>query len=166
MGRYETPEDNRETHRAGEAYRNFRAAVAAEGLLDGYPDLRFWRPTGIGFLARSPVNFMTKQDGLKDYVVIQDLTPLEGAKSKVLEALRAVAESAENTSGVGSFWVLEREDKDDGDDVVVFTRFASKGDYEAFVATEKAEAWKSVDGLCQHAQTTTWAESGIGYLNR
>jgi hypothetical protein len=153
-------------HRDGEAYRNFRAAVAAENLLDGYPDMRFWSPTGVGFLTRSPVDFTKTGPGdAKDFIVIQDLSPRVGAKTKVLESLRAVAALAEAAPVVGSFWVLEREDGEDGDDVVVFSRFESEGGYEGFMAGE-GRMWKSVDELCEDVRTTTWVESGIGYISR
>lgn len=109
---------------------------------------------------------MTNSDGSRDYIVVQDLTPRKGAKAKVLEVFAAVVKCAENRSEVGSFWILGRENEEDGDDVVAFTRFDSKGDYEAFVTTGEAQNWKRVDDFCDHVQTTTWTESGIGYLGR
>jgi len=165
--RYETQEANRETHRAGEAYREFRAAVAAEGLLNGYPDMRFWCATGMGFLTRAPINMMVDREATKNqYIVVQDLSPKQGAKSKVLDTLGSVVNSVESVSSVGSFWVLERENKEDGDDVIVFARFDYKNSYEAFMATDAGQTWKTVGDLCQAALTTTWTEAGIGFLGR
>lgn len=98
--------------------------------------------------------------------MVQDMTPRKGAKANVLEAFAAVVKRAKHRPEVGSFWILGREKEvEDCDDVVAFTRFDSKADYEAFV-TGEGEIWKRVDDLCEQVQTTTWTESGIGYLGR
>ena len=84
----------------------------------------------------------------------------------MLEAFAAVVKCAENRPEIGSFWILGREnEEEDGEDIVAFTRFKSKEDYEAFM-TEEGEIWKRVDDLCDYVRTTTWEESGIGYLGR
>lgn len=164
--RYETPEANRETHRAGEAYQAFRAGVVAENLLAGYPDVRFWRPTGVGFLTSASVNLMGGESPSHGYIVVQDLSPLPDGKAQVLEALEPVAQAADKSTKVGSFWVLERENQEDGHELTVFSAFGSKSDYDEFVASEEAGGWKSIGDVCQTAITTTWKNSQIGFLGR
>lgn len=163
--RYETPEANQQTHRAGEDYKQFRAAVASEGLFTEYPDLRFWKPTGVGFMTRSPVNFAGDRKGEKQYFVVQELSPAKGGKLKLLEGLGEVAGQAQSSDKVNSFWVLDRADPGDGEDVVVVSRFDSKEDYDAFAQSER-EAWKTVSGQVKVEIVTTWVEAGIGFLNR
>ena len=115
--------------------------------------MRFWCPTGIGFLNHSPINMTAGHAApKKQYMVIQDLAPGQDLKSKVLGKLGAVAQSAEGVLNVGSFWVLEREHKEDGDDVILFARFDCKDSYEAFVHTDAGRTWGTVSGLCESAQ--------------
>jgi heme-degrading monooxygenase HmoA len=165
LHRYETPEANQQTHRAGEDYKQFRAAVASEGLFTEYPDLRFWKPTDVGFMTRSPVNFMSDRKGEKQYFVVQEFSPAEGGKANLLEILGEVAGRTQSLDKVKSFWALDRADPEDGEDVVVVSRFDSKEDYDALFQSER-EAWKTVSGQVKAETVTTWVEAGIGFLDR
>ncbi|CAH0054952.1 unnamed protein product [Clonostachys solani] len=163
--RYETPADNREKHRAGQAYKNFREAVLSEGLLPEYPDMRFWCPTGAGFLTRTPVEFKSSGDPSAGYIVIQDLTlDNSAAKAKAVDKLNAFAKSAE--ASIESFYILERENAKDGDDLIVFARFDSAENYASCRATEAGQAWKAAEAIAKSVRTTQWNESGVGFLGR
>lgn len=117
-------------------------------------------------MTSASVNLMSKDSHSHGYIVVQDLNPLPSGKSQVLEALKPVAQAAEKSASVGSFWVLERENEEDGHELTVFSAFESKDAYEAFVSSKEAEAWKSIDKLCETAVTTTWKNSDIGFLGR
>ena len=165
LSRYSQPEDNRETHRAGKAYQAFRAAVVNENLLNGYPDVRFWRPTGVGFLTQVSVNLEKSHEGSFGYIVIQYLVPREGTKAKILDNLQSLAILAEKSESVGSFWVLGRDNHEDGQDLTLFAAFERSEDYGSFRSAEP-NRWMSVEDLCEKAVTTTWTNSSIGFLGR
>lgn len=115
----------------------------------------------------APVDFESKsQQASPWYIGIQDLVPRNGSRSRLLEVLRALAKVAETSAGVESFWVLERSDKEDGDDLILFSAFVSKAKFGTFVFSEQAAAWNAVRELCQNTTTTTWLGSGIGFVGR
>lgn len=116
-------------------------------------------------MTRSPVSFMGDRKGEKQYFAVQELSPADGGKAMLLEILAEIAGRAQSSEKVNGFWVLDRVDPQDGEDVVVVSRFDNQADYDAF-AQEEGEAWKRASGLAKAATTTTWIESGIGFLDR
>ncbi|VUC26641.1 unnamed protein product [Clonostachys rosea] len=162
---YETPEDSREKHRAGQAYKDFGKAVVSEGLLTAYPDMRFWRPTGAGFLARTPVELKSSGDPSAGHIIIQDLTLDDSsAKAKAVDELNAIAKSGE--ASLESFYILERENTEDGEDLIVFAKFNSAENYASFREGDAGRPWKAAEAIAKSVRTTQWKESGIGFLGR
>lgn len=163
---YESVEANQIAHRASDEYKAFRKAVADESLLESPSDLRFWRPTGIGFLTRNgkPISF--RGEGQR-HVVIDQLTPSTGAKADVLAVLRRVASAATENQNVSSFWVLDRgEDGDDG--LYVFACYESKDAWTEFEAGKVKEWWAEARSVSRDESwlRTTWRTSGIGFIGR
>lgn len=154
-------------HRASAPYKAFRAAVGAEGLLERPSDLRFWRPTGIGFLGRpDTVNLMKEvTDPHCQYAVVTELTPGQGMKSQALTELRKVADLAENTASVASFLVLHRGDDDADESIYVFSLFNTKLEAKTFEDGEAGEVWRGLEKICK-SRITTWVACGIGFIRR
>ncbi|KAJ4298003.1 hypothetical protein N0V90_005902 [Kalmusia sp. IMI 367209] len=115
---YETIAANQITHRASTPYKAFRHAVAQEGLLERPSDLRFWRPTGIGFLTKTgPLACSASSE--EEFVVIYEISPKYAQKENVLQRLRTVAQRAGGDGSALSFWVLDRGGEGDGNGVYV-----------------------------------------------
>ncbi|OQO00721.1 hypothetical protein B0A48_13212 [Cryoendolithus antarcticus] len=142
---YDHLEASTVTHRSSDAYKAFRSAVGAEGLLDRGSDLGYLQPTGFGFLIREPVIFQSGSQPNGGYVVVERMRAAGGSSGRValLEVLRTVAESVGKASlvdAVASFWVLEYRPEDQDLTIVVFQRFESKRAYEeAFLRDSKIE---------------------------
>lgn len=118
-------------------------------------------------MTRTPVDFESKSQRASPwYIGIQDLVPRSGSRSRLLEVLRALAKVAETSAGVESFWVLERSDMEDGEDLILFSAFVSKAKFDTFVSSEQTAAWKTVRELCKTCTTTTWLGSQIGFVGR
>ena len=160
-------EANTVTHRASAPYKAFRAAVAEEKLLDRPSDLRFWRPTGVGFLTRPSAVVLMKTPVGSDcrYVVVDELTPRPDMKDKALDNLRNQAALAANDSSVVSFWVLHRGEGEADESLYVFSMFDTKAHAEAF-DREARTIRGLVDDCCGDVRRTTWVECGIGFLGR
>ncbi|KAJ5604593.1 hypothetical protein N7510_009747 [Penicillium lagena] len=163
---YENVEANTVTHRASAEYKAFRAAVGEEALLDRPSDLRFWRPSSVGFLTHDHklVSFMTST-GTNQYIVVDELTPLAGKKGQVLEQLRRLAQDAKQIDQVLSFWVLHRGDGEQDESLLVFARYEGKAEWANFENQSK-KTWKEVYELSGEQRRTTWIESGLGFLGR
>lgn len=162
---YETVEANQVAHRASGEYKAFRKAVADESLLESPSDLRFWRPTGIGFLTRDePISF--RVGGSDQHVVIDQFTPSTGDKTDILALMRRIASAAAEDQHVSSFWVLDRgADEDDG--VYVFACYKSKEAWSTFEAGQVSELWAEARSLNQGDWLrTSWKASGIGFIGR
>lgn len=168
IDRYETPEANTITHRASEPYKTFRAAVAEQKLLERPSDLRFWRPTEIGFLSRPGTASLMKANAGSDtrYAVANELTPRPGNKGHALGELQRVAGLAADTPSTVSFWVLDRGEGDEDESLYVFSLFESKADAEGFEGGEAGKIWKRLDDICESRRRTTWLECGIGFIGR
>jgi heme-degrading monooxygenase HmoA len=127
--------------------------------------MRFWRPTGAGFLTRTPTEFKSSGDPSAGYIIIQDLgLDNSTAKAKAIDELNVSAKSSE--AGVESFYILERENAEDGDDLIVFARFDSAKNYASFRAAQAGQQWKAAEALAKSVRTTKWNESGVGFLGR
>ncbi|KAL5340961.1 hypothetical protein BJX70DRAFT_396342 [Aspergillus crustosus] len=169
--RYEDIEANTITHRASDEYKAFRGAVGEEGLLARPSDLRYWRPSGVGFLTRADsatntANFISRADieGARQYIVVDELTPRPGQVESILRQLGELAEVAERETltQVLSFWVLRRED-----DLLVFSRYEDKDAFTGFSGQSTVvRAWEATSALLDSQRRTTWIESGIGFLDR
>lgn len=117
--------------------------MAAEALLARPSNLRYWRPSSVGFLGR------TTQDGeavsktkSPAYIVVEELTPRVGKKGAVLRQLDGLAREAEQDTCVLSFWVLHRGEGDEDDGLLVFVRCESKDAWAGFMARGVvAEPW-------------------------
>ena len=167
FSRYETPEANTVAHRASAPYKAFRAAVGEESLLERPSDLRFWRPTGIGFLGRPGiVNLMKKDtDPHCQYAVVTELNPGSGMKGQALTELRKVADLAANTASVASFLVLHRGEVDTDESIYVFSLFNTKTEAQTFDGGEAGGIWKRLEEICE-SRRTTWVSCGIGFIGR
>jgi hypothetical protein len=95
----------------------------------------------------------------------------QGTGNHVLEHLRKVATAAQEDEAVLSFWVQGRLDpsaasSEIGDDssVYVLLRCQSQQAFNAFIA--QASEWKLIDGMVENRKTSTWVESGIGFIGR
>lgn len=167
-GRYETVEANTVTHRASAPYKAFREAVAEQCLLERTSDLRFWRPTGIGFLTPPGRVQSMKNPADSDcrYVIVNELIPKTGMKAIALGKLREGAVLAADTATTARFWVLDRGDDDEDQSLYVFSMFERKADAEAFEAGEVRANWKVLDEICESRRRTSWVECGIGFLGR
>lgn len=164
---YETVEANQVAHRASDEYKAFRKAVADESLLESPSDLRFWRPTGVGFLTRDDKPISFRGDGGPQHVVIDQFTPAQGAKDDALAVLRRLAGAAADNEHVRSFWVLDRGD--DGDDgLYVFACYESKDAWSTFEAGDIQRLWGEVKASSRSEDwmRTTWRASGIGFIGR
>ncbi|KAH8700163.1 hypothetical protein BGW36DRAFT_424998 [Talaromyces proteolyticus] len=169
---YEDVEANTITHRASAEYKAFRAAVGAEGLLERPSDLRFWRPSSIGFLKRDESSreseifqdrsHTTSPDALQ-YIVIDEMTPRLGYEDIVIEQLCGMAHLAEQNDQILSFWVLNRGDEAQDQGILVFSRYKNRN---ASISDKAASAWKEVYALSNEQRRTTWVESGLGFLGR
>jgi quinol monooxygenase YgiN len=164
---YETVEANQVAHRASDEYKAFRKTVADESLLESPSDLRFWRPTGIGFLTREdkPISFRGGEG--QQHVVIDQFTPAQGAQGEAVAALRRLASAATENERVSSFWVLDRgSDGDDG--LYVFACYESKDAWSTFEAGDMQRLWGELKGLSRSEDwvRTTWKASGIGFIGR
>ncbi|KAL4876150.1 hypothetical protein BJY04DRAFT_223373 [Aspergillus karnatakaensis] len=174
---YEDIEANTVAHRASSEYKAFRAAVGEEGLLARPSDLRYWRPSGVGFLSRegdagdsTTVNFMERNNRLpvaeaRQYIVVDELTPQAGKKEAVLQQLAGLAEEAEEEPRVLNFWVLHRGIGEEDEGLLVFSRYKDRNAGTTFMEGT-VEAWKTTSTFLEGERRTTWVESGIGFLNR
>lgn len=178
--RYHDIEANTVSHRASDEYKAFRRAVGEEALLERPSDLRFWHPTGIGFMNRGSAPHDEGEgetiDGSNSqhYIVVDELMPHPGSKSDILGLLKRIADVAEVNGEVRTFWVLDRvgtadqeagkEGTDDG--IYVIGRFTSKQSYDHYLGGLLDSLWKEIDRLCESRRNTTWIESGIGFIGR
>ncbi|KAJ8110814.1 hypothetical protein OPT61_g6435 [Boeremia exigua] len=105
---YETAEANQVAHRASDEYKAFRAAVSAEGLLSNPSDLRFWHPTGLGFLNKGGPTLFVPEGSSIQYIVTDEFVPKLRAKSQVFEELRSVVKVSQEDERVLTFWVQDR----------------------------------------------------------
>lgn len=169
---YEDVEANTITHRASAEYKAFRTAVTTEGLLERPSDLRFWRPSSIGFLKRSKDGqgsdiFQEKAPGQGlQYIVVDELTPRSTFKDAVLEQLGKMANVAEQDDHVLSFWVLNRGEEEQDQSILVFSRYKDKNAWIQFYSRKISSVWEGVHALSDEQRRTTWVESGVGFLGR
>jgi quinol monooxygenase YgiN len=168
---YEDVESNTITHRASAEYKAFRAAVSAEGLLERPSDLRFWRPSSIGFLKRSNDGqgsdiFQETPPSLGLQYIVDELTPRSTYKDAVLQQLSRIANVAEQDEHVLSFWVLHRGEEEQDQDILVFSRYKDKSAWVQFCGHETSSAWEGVHALSDEQRRTTWVESELGFLGR
>jgi quinol monooxygenase YgiN len=173
---YDDVEASTITHRSSAEYKTFRAAVGEEGLLERPSDLRFWRPTTIGFLTQSSeddssANFIARGNQVsyekQQYIVVDELKPRLGQKEDVLNQMRSLVALAERQTGVLSFWVLRRDDNEQDDSLMVFSRYDSKDAGSRFCNQKDVSGiWDVIASLTEQNRTTTWVESGLGFLAR
>ncbi|KAL2067202.1 hypothetical protein VTL71DRAFT_1626 [Oculimacula yallundae] len=170
---YESIEANQVAHRASDEYKAFQKAVGEEGLLARPSDLRFWRPAGIGFLTKKDQVVFSDQGGSvgKQYIITDELTPRHGSKGELLDILSGIAEAALNDESALSFWVQDRIGTDTGvllegieDTLYLFLRCRDQASAEVFWG--KTVASKLANLEFENRRTTTWIDSGIGFLGR
>ena len=158
------------THRASAEYRAFRAAVQDEALLDRPSDLRFWRPTGIGFLAKQAVNFMQREacdQKASQYIITREMLAADGCREKLVALLEGVAARAEENERVQSFWILDRGQSEQGDaSFYIFERYTFKDAAAEFAAELEQQSKTGYKDLCKNITCTTWIESRIGFISR
>lgn len=146
--------------------------MTEESLVRGPSDLRFWRPTEIGFLAKeAKVNFtMRKSPDPTQYVVVDEFKTTKD----VTGALEKLAAAAVNDEHVLSYWVLRRdagldESIQDGNalsrEFYVFSRFRDRLSGAKFHQKTRP-VWEQVKGGSEECRRTTWVEAGIGFLGR
>ncbi|KAJ5107511.1 hypothetical protein N7456_004186 [Penicillium angulare] len=167
MYSYDEVEASTITHRASAEYKAFRVAVGEKRLLEQPSDLRFWRPTNIGFLTRKVhMNSFKNQSHGKNYIVIDELTPASGEYKHIFELLSKISLKAEKTQEVLSFWVLQREDGDKTA-FLVFTSYVERDYWALFNAqTEIQDHWATLYDLSKDWSRTTWMGPGLGFLGR
>lgn len=171
---YEDAEANTVTHRSSTEYKAFRAAVGEEGLLERPSDLRFWKPSTVGYLTRSneddsSTNFIARGSGAlcesQQYIAIDELTPRPGQKDECLNQMRSLVALAERQILVLSFWVLHRGDNDDN--LLVFARYDNKDAATRFCNRKDISGIReAIASLTEQQRTTTWVESGLGFIGR
>lgn len=143
-------------------------------LLERPSDLRFWYPSGIGFLAKEKGDvFQRGEEGGKvQYLVTDEFVVRSGAKEEVYSQLRAVAGVAEDAADVLTFWVQDRYGKNGSSDggggvyeVYVLIRCSKREAFETFWKQIQT-AWDQISQLVEDRRRTNWVESGIGFLSR
>jgi hypothetical protein len=105
--------------------------------------------------------------------VTDEFVPKKGAKGKIFDILRSLAVDAQEEDSMLTFWVQDRigtsdtrsEDEHD-ESVYVLLRCKNKQAFKAFVAQERTGEWERVGQLSENRRTTTWVESGIGFIGR
>lgn len=164
---YEDVEANTIEHRASAEYKAFRIAVGEEKLLEQPSDLRFWRPTDVGFLTcKEPIDFAGGLVYGKQYIVVDELLAKLGKADLILDLLRKIAVEAKNVEQVFSFWVLRREDETNPT-FMVFSGYLEKEACARFNAQAAVDqAWVTVYGSSEEQKRTTWVELGLGFLGR
>ena len=122
-------------HRMSEPYKKMRASVSSDHILERPTDLRFLQPTGIGFMTRGGMDLFPIDDHVSEndriLVVVQEIKPKQGMKSKLLQDLETLASYVRRfDKGVACFWVLEYLEEYSDDGVVIFSRFHTDSEYE------------------------------------
>ncbi|KAL4866029.1 hypothetical protein BDV12DRAFT_210756 [Aspergillus spectabilis] len=174
---YDDVEANTITHRASTEYKAFRTAVSEKALLARPSDLRYWRPSPVGFLTRGgggpdTANFMVRGSratlgGARQYIVVDELTPQAGQRESVLQQLEELAREAQREARVLSFWALHRGDGEADEGLLVFARYKDKDAWAAFMGRSTVTGvWKATAGLLEGQVRTTWVECGLGFLSR
>lgn len=97
-----------------------------------------------------------------EYVVVDELTAINGTQSAALAQLELLAEVA-NSTDVGSFWVLDRGNS--SAELYVFSRFENKAAWQAFDA-QTTDLWEGVTKLSESYRRTTWVSHGVGFISR
>lgn len=173
LDRYASPEASRVAHRASEQYKMFRHAVGTEALLERPSDLEFWRSTDIGFLTKDGLSIFSPKDADEElqYIVTDELAVPIASIDAVLEQLQKIAQAAKRESSVETFWVLTRDVDDHcsgnvDNNVYVLLRFRSRAAYELYRRTASRTEWNLISQLTLKRRTTTWEESGIGFLGK
>lgn len=141
--------------------------MADEKLLDRGSDLRFWRPTGVGFMRRSPVaNVMSNGSSETcQYLIRNDLKPRSSMKQDVLSHLEVLAHLAMDGTAT-TFWALHRGDDYQDESLLVLSLFANKSQAKAFETGAAGDVWRDVESKCSSRKRTTWLECGIGFVGR
>ncbi|KAH7071564.1 hypothetical protein BKA63DRAFT_74846 [Paraphoma chrysanthemicola] len=172
---YESIEANQVEHRASSEYKAFRAAVSEQGLLAKPSDLRFWHPTGIGFLSKKSQEVFTPPSapGKLQYIVTDEMTTRPGAKAQTLDRLLKAAAIARENAAVLSFWVQDRIGLQDGraeglddNELYILVRCKDKEAYDLFYGATNTITWQPVEDLVIERRRTTWVESGLGFIGR
>jgi hypothetical protein len=172
-----------EVHRSSAPYKAMRESVGTNELLQKPTDLRFLQPTGVGFMCReSPTgasllfqdvlpHILRNSDGKlpgEHYVVVYEMQPLSKAeKDQAVEIVREIADKiiSEAKTAWLSFWLLEYKPEYGDEGLKLFTMFRDKESFEKeqHIFTDIQRKTKS---LTSSARTTTWLQSGIGFIGR
>jgi hypothetical protein len=149
--------------------------VIEQELLTKPSDLRFWHPTGIGFLTKETQEIFKPQTSTAklQYLATDEFVAKPGETAKVLHYLRKAAAIAQKDDSVLTFWVQDRvgssngrAERVDNDKLGILVRCRHKQAFDAFLKTTKAVAWDPIAQLSDERRTTTWVESGIGFIGR
>jgi hypothetical protein len=167
-------EANQVEHRASPEYKNFRTAAGEEKLLSNPSDLRFWHPTGIGFLTKgAPAVFGPVESSSKlQYLVTEEINPRSEERSQIFELLSGVVAVAEKDDPTLTLWVQDRigtlktrPENIEDNSLFVLLRFEDKIGADAFYSQTNAQ-WARIRQISEHNRRTTWVESGIGFIGR
>lgn len=104
-------------------------------------------------------------DPHRQYAVVNELSPRSGTKGLALKELQKLAELAEATASVASFWVLHRGEDETDESIYVFSLFNTKTDAQAFESGEVGGIWSRLGEICE-VRRTTWVACGIGFIGR
>jgi quinol monooxygenase YgiN len=103
----------------------------------------------------------------QQYIAIDELTPRPGQKEEVLNQMRSLVALAEGQIQVLSFWVLHRGDDEHEDNLLVFARYENRDTAARFCNPKDVSGiWEVIVSLTKEQRTTTWRESGLGFLCR
>jgi hypothetical protein len=147
--------------------------VGEEGLLVRPSDLRFWHPTGIGFLTKHVHERFLQRESRSSvqYLVTNEFIPKAGMRGEVFDVLRTIATAAQEDDSVLTFWVQDRFEvsaesvgNSDDETVYVLLRCRDRSRFDEFVA--RTAEWKTIGHMSEARRTTTWIDSGIGFIGR
>lgn len=140
---YEDEEALTITHRSSAPYKKMRSSVIPEKILSEPTDLRFLRPTGIGFLNKSggTILFSTDdsiKDEQKDLIAVIEIRPKENRREALLRDMKEMADHIEvNEPETGSFWALEYLPEYSESGLVIFSRFENSSEYQKHIGSPK-----------------------------
>lgn len=107
------------------------------------------------------------------YIVTDEFVPVKGALSRIFDCLKRLAALAQKEESVLTFWVQDRFGKSEhrtaiieDESIYILIRCRGKQAWQALHSQTGAAEWKHISGLSENRRTTTWVESGIGFIAR
>lgn len=141
--------------------------MGEEGLLERPSDLRYWKPTDIGFVIRPGIEGQMKVPPVGEgrYLIVNELGPNVSSKGQVMAQMRELATLAGDSRSVVSFLVLDRGEGDADESVYVFSLFEDKATAKEW-ENAGSGIWSDLEAICLRRRRTTWRECGIGFIGR